>query len=316
MSQSQSQFVVPSDQAGEKLDRLVARAAGVSRRVARTWIATGRVQVNRRVVRILTKPVAAGATIVVTPEAPAEPVRPSHRSVVTAPAGEHAPVRILYLDRWMVAVAKPPRLLSEHDRFGSPSLESEVPKLLAARGEHTRLWLVHRLDAGTSGVMVMARTPGSAAALGDAFREGTVQKTYLALCTGVLGEAVDVDAPIGKAERTRHQVRRDGKPAQTRFVPVAGAARASLVEASPRTGRTHQIRVHLAHLGHPILGDRLYGGPGYTEAAPPESIPRPMLHARRLELPHPKEPRRVVFEVAVPEDFAAVGAAFGIPVAP
>ena len=193
------QFVV--QEGGTRLDRLVAHQAAVSRRIARMWIASGRVQVNRRIMRILTRPIAAGAQV---------DVRAVQEATdVAAPvlAGDAAAVAILYIDKWIVVVNKPARLLSEADRFGSPSLQSVLPPLLAARGERqNKLWLVHRLDAGTSGVMILARTPMAAAHLGDTFRQVQAKKTYLALCLGHLRAARDIDAPIARLVRARHHV--------------------------------------------------------------------------------------------------------------
>lgn len=296
-------FTVTAEQGGGRLDQLVAQQLGASRRIARLWISQSLVEVNRRIVRILTRPIAAGAQIVVRAAAPAAP----------EPARSGRPdVRILHLDRWVVVVAKPAGLLSETDRYGSPSLQSVVPQLLLARGEHDRLWLVHRLDAGTSGVLIMARTPGAAASLGESFKTHAAQKTYLALCQGCLPEPCEVNLPIARAQGTRHMVSPGGKPALTLLRPLRGARSACLVEARPRTGRTHQIRVHLSHLGYPILGDRLYGGPGYTDESPPAAIGRPMLHALRLVVPHPSDGAPLTVEATPPGDFATLAARFGI----
>jgi 23S rRNA pseudouridine1911/1915/1917 synthase len=319
------QFVVTQEQSGERLDRLVARHAGLSRREARTLIATGQVMVNRRPMRILTRPIKSGATIAVEAaqvsatrateqhtRAPTGPQARPSTPIERAPAQQHAPLDIIYLDRWVVVVNKPPKLLSEHDRFGSPSVESELPKVLERRGEHTRLWLVHRLDAGTSGVLILARTPGAAAALNATFHDKTAQKTYLALCKGELRASHNVDAPVGRAQRTRHCVRADGKPAQTLVTPVAHGRGVTLVECLPRTGLTHQIRVHMAHLCYPLMGDRLYGGPGYTVGEAPMPIGRAMLHAQRLVLPHPKENRALDLVAPPPDDFVGLAKSLGL----
>ena len=304
-------FQVDAAHDGVRLDRLVMQAAGASRRVARLWIAAGHVRVNGKPVRILTRPIKQGACL----EVAAEREQTVAVAVPEPGAQAHPTVEILYLDKYVVAVNKPARLLSERDRFGSPSLESVLPKLLAARGErNTKLWLVHRLDAGTSGVMVLARTPTAVKELSETFRRANARKTYLALCVGVLARAQLIDAPLGRAQGTRHQVTASGKPAQT-HVELAAAApdgSACVVRARPRTGRTHQIRVHLSHLGHPLWGDRLYGGPGLSREQPPRSIGRAMLHARALVLPHPLLERPLELQAPPPEDFCALAAAFGI----
>lgn len=300
---------VPQEDAGTKLDRVVMHLAKVSRRQAREMIALGRVRINRRLVRILTLPVPSGARIQIleTPslQAPEQVGRPQSR----------VQVRILYLDRWLVALDKPAGLLSETDRFGSPSMQTVVPKLLEQRGEHTRLWLVHRLDAGTSGVLLMARTPGTAAALNALFRETKIQKTYWALCQGRLLKTQTVRAAIARIQGTRHGVAAHGRAAETQFRSLAATQHASLVECAPKTGRTHQIRVHLAHLGHPILGDRLYQGMGYWQSDVTDvhqRIHRAMLHAHTLVFEHPKTNVPMRIQSPVPQDFADLMQTIGL----
>ncbi|MBI3178664.1 MAG: RluA family pseudouridine synthase, partial [Deltaproteobacteria bacterium] len=217
---------------GDRLDRLVAAHAGVSRREARLLIAQGRVRVAGRVVRIVSRQVRAGSEL----EIDAAPARPA--------VGRKAAPVLLHLDPWCVAIAKPAGLLSETDRAGSPSLETEVPALLTAAGERkTAVKLVHRLDAGTSGVIILARTPMAATALGHAFARGDARKTYLALCVGQVREACTVNAPLGRVQGTRQGVVAKGRPAVTHVVPMSTSEQASLVRALPETGRTHQIRV-------------------------------------------------------------------------
>jgi 23S rRNA pseudouridine1911/1915/1917 synthase len=316
-------FKVSPEQGGERLDHLVAVATGVSRRVARTLIATGRVSVGAKTIRILTRPVRAGVEISISAgtgsgtgeEAPATGAPGRERGAGAVPVREHPALGVLFVDKYLLVVDKPAGLLSEHDRFGSPSVESLAPQMLAARGEkgeRTHVWLVHRLDAGTSGVLLLARTPMAAQVLGDAFRGRDVEKRYLALCRGRLeGEPV-VDAPIARAERTRHVVAADGKPARTRLRALAATDTASLVEAVPETGRTHQIRVHLTHLGHPLWGDGLYGGPMYTPGAGARPVPRPMLHARELRLAHPKTREPLRFAAPPPADLVALARELGL----
>ncbi len=301
---------VDLSQDGIRLDRFVALCSQVSRRQARLWIAGGQVLVGRRCARILTRPLRAGARVQVLPAAsaaaPAAPLSPA--------AGAAPMPRILHLDRHVVAIDKPAGLLSESSRHGSPSVETLLPQLLAQRGEATRLWLVHRLDAATSGVLVLARTPRAAAQLSQAFRTGDVHKQYLALCQGNLAAGQRIDAPLGRLAGTRQGVRTDGKAALTTVAVVAQGEQASLLRLRPHTGRTHQLRVHLQHIGHPLLGDALYGGRRYVApqgARPAQSIPRCMLHARRLRLPHPHLATPLCVESAPPADFAAVARAVG-----
>lgn len=304
-------FVVQSAEDGARLDQLVAKHCGVSRRIARSLIATGCVHVSRRIVRILTRPMRAGVQIHVSQMASVAPAPTTVEGL-----DRRMPVEILYLDKWLIAVNKPARLLSEADRFGSPSLESVVPGMLKARGERTDVWLVHRLDAGTSGVMVLARSAQAARLLGETFREALARKRYLALCKGVLAGAQVIDAPLKRQHGTRHGVDASGKPARTAVEPLIVGTDASLVLAQPTTGRTHQIRVHMLHAGHPLLGDRLYGGPGFTSQNPARPIGRAMLHAQQLSLPHPKKPETLVFEAEPPQDFLETARAFGIAMPP
>ncbi len=292
---------------GEKLDRIVARALDVSRRIARIVIGEGAVTVNGKPWKIIAKPVRAGAKVAIdrTREAVAE--QPRHE-----PALDRE--RIIHLDRELVVIDKPADLLSETDRAGSVSLQTLVPKLLATLSERNRdVWLVHRLDAGTSGVIVLARTAAAGRMLDAVFREAKASKRYLALCNGRLADERDIDGPIGRAQGTRHKVDpQQGKPAFTKLVPRAVGTTATLVEARPRTGRTHQIRVHAAHAGHPLLGDRLYGGPVYTASTPPQAIGRVMLHACSLTLPHPATGKPTEWIAKAPKDFVTLAATLGI----
>jgi 23S rRNA pseudouridine1911/1915/1917 synthase len=183
---------------------------------------------------------------------------------------------------------------------------------LEAGERRTQVKLVHRLDAGTSGVLVLARTPMAAKNLGAAFAGGACQKVYVALCSGCFADPREVDAPIARHRGVQHAVRTDGKAAATLFEPMASHETFSLIRAFPRTGRTHQIRVHLAHIGHPILGDRLYGGPGYVGDPPPAAVGRPMLHALELVVPHPKSGEPLRLTVPPPADFSDLAARLGL----
>lgn len=293
---------VEASSGGTRLDRLVAQRAGVSRRVARLWIRGGAVRVNGKVVRVMTRPIRAGARLQVEPQ-PEDVAE-----------GFHPELRIIFCDAYLVVVDKPAGLLSEPDRLGSPSVESLLPRLLAAQGEHGEVRLVHRLDAGTSGVMVIARRNQATRGLNDAFRQGKVRKTYLGLCVGRVAAAQRVDAAIRKKRRGMGQeVAADGKPSRTHVEPLAASDQASLVRAIPRTGRTHQIRVHMQHIGHPLLGDRLYGGLGY-EPTGGDPIARPMLHAARLVFSHPKTGEEMAFEAPMPVDFERLVMHFGLSV--
>jgi 23S rRNA pseudouridine1911/1915/1917 synthase len=314
------QFYVRSDQHGFRLDKLLTQHAAVSRRQARLWISTGRVRVNGKTWRILTRPVSAGACLDVLDDGSLAPAQGPEDKGPGHP-GSHPDLEILYLDRCLVVVNKPSGLLSEHDRFGSPSLETLLPKQLQAQGQAGKLWLVHRLDAGTSGVMVLARTAQAAAALSASFRQAQVKKTYWALCQGTVPPgSKNIDAPVGRLVGTRHGVCAQGKPSLTQVACLTQGRGAAWVQAKPRTGRTHQIRVHLQHLGHPLLGDALYGGPRFAPPLQDAALPlkvavsRCMLHAAVLRLAHPKTSAILQWRATVPADFLAAAAAFAVPV--
>lgn len=302
-------FVVTIDLHGMNLDRFVARRLEVSRRLARRMIRTGAVRVNNRVTRVMTRPLRARQRVSVEHQRGID----THQSPVqTALSSERSNPVVLHLESGWLAIDKPAGLLSEADASGAPSVETVVPRLLRQRGERSSdVYLVHRLDAGTSGVMVLARRQKFSRWFHRIFRERDVDKRYLALVGGRLDRNERVERPIGRVQGRRHGVCEHGKAARTDFFPLEVRAQASLLQANPQTGRTHQIRVHASHLGYPILGDRLYGGLGYTFDAASEVIPRPMLHAFELHIPVDDGPRRV-FRAGVPPDFRRVAGAFGI----
>ena len=296
-----TELTVPEAEDGSRLDRLVAVLGGVSRKQARQMIGAGRVYIKGHAAKILSKRFKAGTLITIRgPVVKSEP-EPSSR----APA-QHKEPEVIYLDREMIVVNKPSGLLTEHDRFGSPSLESVVPAWLERQGKDSRIWLVHRLDAVTSGVVVIARTQRAVKRLNAVFRERRASKVYLAIVPGQFKREVDVDEPLGRIQGTRHGVKADGKPAQTFFRPVVSNSGGSLVMAAPLTGRTHQIRVHLAHIQKSIVGDRLYGGSMYLGESGEIVVARTMLHAYRLTVAHPRGGDDVTFEAPVPPDMTAL----------
>ncbi len=284
--------VGPSDE-GERLDRFIAARGGISRGEARRTLDQGGVFLDGRRCKVASRLLRPGQTVAVNLAEGgrrAAPPEPLDRS------------RLLYADAELAAVDKPAGVPAQ------PTLTSDVgtlPELVGAL-VGAPVTLVHRLDRETSGVTVFARTRAAAAALAEAFRTGGPAKTYLALTARAPSPAEGrVDAPLGK-DPARAGLRRidpRGDPAATRYRTLRSGPRAALVEASPETGRTHQIRVHLASAGAPLLGDARYGGPRRVGETP---VPRVMLHARRLELLHPATGIRLVLEAPVPEDFRAL----------
>lgn len=221
---------------------------------------------------------------------------------------EGPPVPIRFRDEDLVVVAKPAGLLTH------PTVARRTGTLvnrlvgmgipLAPAGGALRPGIVHRLDAGTSGLMIVACTDRAYRPLGAMMRRHEVDRRYLALVRGnPADEAFAVDAPLGRRSVRVVVDRVEGREAQTRFEVRETLARSALLEAAPRTGRTHQIRVHLAAIGHPILGDRAYGGGGDDARA--LGLARPFLHSWRIAFDHPITDARVVLEEPLPEELAA-----------
>lgn len=219
------------------------------------------------------------------------------------------PLRILFEDTAIVVVDKIPGMIT-HPGSGTGrdtlvhALLFHTGGRLSAIGAPERPGIVHRLDKETSGILVVAKTDAAHHHLVNQFSSRTMRKEYLAWVDGSPGtESGTLQTGIDRhpVVRTRMMVRDTGKPAHTDWIVTERANRAALLRCRIHTGRTHQIRVHLQHLGHPILGDVTYG---YKRRGhPAEPVPRVMLHAALLELEHPCRGERMVFEAPEPEDF-------------
>jgi RluA family pseudouridine synthase len=207
---------------------------------------------------------------------------------------------ILYCDSALLACNKPAGLLSIPDGY-----DPKKPHLrMILESQYGRLWIVHRLDKDTSGVILLARTAAAHRTLNTQFAQNLVEKTYRAIITGLPSwDEKTVDAPLragaGRRKRTIIDPER-GKPAVTEFHILARFQAYAFVEARPHTGRTHQIRAHLYSLGHPVLADPLYG-----ESAPSKHIQRLALHAHTLTLQHPDSAKRMTFMAPLPPDLEA-----------
>ena len=205
---------------------------------------------------------------------------------------------ILYEDDDVIVVNKPSGLLT-HAKGGlsdEPTVAEIIRPKTSFATDTDRPGIVHRLDRDTSGLLIIAKNPESAAHLQRQFAERTAKKTYIAITDGKPKlNAAKIDLPIGRNPSAPSTFRIDpnGKPAQTTYHVLAENDAQSLIELKPTTGRTHQLRVHLAHLNAPILGDRVYGK---------SSDCRMMLHAQKLEITLPSGERKV-FEAAVPDEF-------------
>jgi 23S rRNA pseudouridine1911/1915/1917 synthase len=221
---------------------------------------------------------------------------------------DDAGVEVRYRDEHLLVVSKPPGVPThptENRRTGT--LVNRLIGMgapLSGAGGPLRPGIVHRLDAGTSGLIVVASDDQTHQELTELFRRHAVDRRYLALVRGVVAhDRFEVDAPLRRA-RTRIRVdRAAGRRAETSFDTVERLARATLLEAAPRTGRTHQIRVHLAAVGHPILGDVRYGGGG--DDAKALGLTRPFLHSARLSFEHPITGGQVSVGDPLPDDLAA-----------
>ena len=191
-------------------------------------------------------------------------------------------IEVLYEDDALVFVNKPPNIIVQR------AYDADEPVLVeqvAAQCGH--VFLMQRLDRGTSGVMFFSKLTGINAKLTRQFETKRIRKRYLALCEGELAERQTIDAPLARVGAIKFAVRDDGKRAVTHVVPLEAGKDGSLVDLILETGRTHQIRVHLAAIGHPLAGDWLYGE---------RNAARPMLHAAELVMTHPvtNQPLRVV----------------------
>lgn len=222
---------------------------------------------------------------------------------------EGPPVRVVFEDEHVLVVSKPGGLVTHPAaRRRSGTLVNRLLGMgvrLAPAGGELRPGIVHRLDAGTSGLLIVAKTDEAYAELRDGFRYHAVDRRYLALVRGrVAHDSFGVEAPLGRRAAKIVVDRVDGRPATTSFEVRERMPRATLLEAAPETGRTHQIRVHLSAIGYPILGDRAYGGGG--DEARRVGLARPFLHAWRLRFRHPVTGEEVSLEDPLPEDLVDV----------
>jgi 23S rRNA pseudouridine1911/1915/1917 synthase len=307
--------IAPPEAAGERADRFLAAAIGpLSRSRVKTLIEEGRVERDGAVLR-----------------EPAEPVRPGARYVLALPAAVAAtpqpqaiPFPILYEDGDLLVLDKPPGLVvhpapGNEDSTLVNALLAHCGDSLPGIGGERRPGIVHRLDKDTSGVMVVAKTEQALAALSAAFAARDLDRAYLALAWGLPNPASgEIEGAIGRDPRERKRmavVARGGKPALTRYRTLCQRdAAVALLECRLATGRTHQIRVHLASRGHPIVGDPLYLRriPAATRSLPEDlrrlllDFPRQALHAARLGFAHPRTGQPLAFATPPPADMAAL----------
>jgi 23S rRNA pseudouridine1911/1915/1917 synthase len=275
-----------------RLDAVVAQRLGVTRAEAQRAIASGGVTVDGA-----PKPksfrLTGGERVEVD------------RSASSELAREGPTVDVRYRDDHLLVVSKPagiPTHPTENRRTGTlvnRLLGMQVP--LSSRGGLLRPGIVHRLDAGTSGLLVVASDDATHESLSAMFERHDVDRRYLALVRGAVAhERFEVDAPLGRRGARIRVDATAGRAAATAFEVRERFERSTLLEAAPRTGRTHQIRVHLAVVGHPILGDGRYGGGGDEAGA--LGLRRPFLHAWRIAFDHPATGERIELEEPLPPD--------------
>lgn len=282
-------LIVQPEESGARLDQLLAaRVPGLSRRQARVVIDIGGVFVDRGRVKVAGRPMRPGQVVEVhLGGALARATRAVGKDARARDDADQPIAPILHLDPDLVVVDKPAALIT------APTPESDrhnlAHQLEAALGPP--IFVVHRLDLGTSGVLVLARSDHANRALSERFRQHDIERRYLAVLLGDLpGEAHRVDQSI------------DGRAACTQIRALERlGGRATLVECTLETGRTHQIRRHARHLGHPVLGDRRYGQPNPDDLPAP---PRLALHAARLGFIHPTSGAAMLFESPLPADLS------------
>jgi 23S rRNA pseudouridine1911/1915/1917 synthase len=296
---------VSEEEAGQRLDVALAALAGLTRSQARRWVEEERVRVNGALPRA-SQHVRDGDAVEAEP---AEPL-PSPLSP------EPIPLAILYEDEDLIVIDKPAGLVV-HPAPGHPGGTLVNALLhhcrdLAGVGGVLRPGIVHRLDRGTSGVLVAAKNDAAHQGLAEQFRDHSILREYLALVRGLPGaDAGRVDRPIGRHRTDRQRMSvaaRGGREAKTAWRVLRRFAKSgvSWLRVEPETGRTHQIRVHLASAGLPVLCDPVYGRHGRRGGAPglPE-LERPALHAAKLGFTHPRTGARLAFEAPLPADLAA-----------
>jgi 23S rRNA pseudouridine1911/1915/1917 synthase len=297
---------VAADQAGERLDRyLSAVVPGQSRSQIQRLIEQGHVSVAGRQAKAnLAVRTGDQITIEVPEPTPASPL------------AEDIPLTIVYEDPDLVVVDKPAGMVV-HPAAGHDSgtlvnaLLHRITDLSGIGGE-LRPGIVHRLDKGTSGLMVVAKNDRAHDALSRQFAEREVEKEYAALVWGVVQAGRRIDLPIGRDPNDRQKMSarsRRARHAVTRITRVKHLRGVTLCQVAIHTGRTHQIRVHLSAIGHPIVGDATYGGRRARVAAdlrPVLTLERPFLHAYRLVFTHPTDGRKMEFEAPLPSDLQHV----------
>ena len=295
---------VPAALAGERVDRAVALLTGLPRSEVASLVSSGAVRIGGVSVRTRSRRVAEGDVLEVDV--------PAAVAVESAAGDPSVDVAVVHADADVIVVDKPAGLVV-HPGSGNPAgtlvngLLARYPDVAGVGVDPSRPGIVHRLDKGTSGLLVVARSRRAYESLVAQLSARSVARVYLALVAGAVeSPAGMIDAPIGRGETdpTRMTVSARGREARTRYEVVerfTSPIPCTLVECRLETGRTHQIRVHLAAIGHPVVGDARYGG---VRAG--LRVPRPFLHAHQLAFDHPATGERVSWSSPLPPDLDEV----------
>jgi 23S rRNA pseudouridine1911/1915/1917 synthase len=290
------------DAAGRRLDDVLSGLAGVSRAEAARWVAEGLVTVDGR---SRSKSFRLSGSETLTWAAPA---RPDHSG---PPAAEDFPVTVRYEDDHLLIVSKPAGLVVHpapgHETGTLVNALLGRAGTLSTAGGADRPGIVHRLDRDTSGLLLVAKDDDTHAALSAALAAHAIERRYLALAQGhPVPEAGLIDAPVGRhpRDRKRMAVVDGGRQARTAYTTLERFPAVSLLEARLETGRTHQVRVHLASIRHPLAGDLVYGADPKLAAS--LGLARPFLHAWKLGLAHPVTGREIEITEPLPDDLERV----------
>jgi 23S rRNA pseudouridine1911/1915/1917 synthase len=289
------QYPVPDGLIGERIDVALSRMLGLSRAAASSLLDAGLVSI-------------AGRAVAKSHRLSLDDVIDVDEPVLTQPPEEpRAPLAILLEDDHVVVIDKPVGVAAHPSPgWSGPTVTGSLAAaghLLTDAGAAEREGIVHRLDVGTTGVMVLAKTPGAYSSLKRQFKDRTVEKEYHAVVHGLLDPlAGTIDAPIDRHPTKDYKwaVVQTGRPSVTHYETLEAWPRASLVEVHLETGRTHQIRVHMAAMRHPCVGDLTYGAD--PSMARELGLERQWLHARRLGFEHPSTGEWVNVESQYPED--------------
>jgi 23S rRNA pseudouridine1911/1915/1917 synthase len=294
-----SALTIPAELAGMRLDLALARLLpDWSRTRLQTWVLENRISVDGK--KAVTKQKVWGGERI--------EVKLSRNPAQTAHTAEALPLNIVYEDDALIVINKPAGLVVHP---GSGNWQGTMLNALLHHAPQLdtvpRAGIVHRLDKDTSGLLVVAKTLQAQTSLVRQLQERSVKREYLALVLGEVSVGGWVDAPVGRhpTQRTRMAITAGGKPARTAYHPEEMLDGCTLLRCCLETGRTHQIRVHMQSIGHPLLGDPVYGGQKKLSAYLAHCLSgfaRQALHAQKLELAHPRHGERIAWEAPLPED--------------